>query len=624
MIRASSIAAFIITLSIAQVALSQPTITIDRDAYAEQMRGFWLGQTLANWTGRLTEAARTGTDMANYPFFTDANWGNTYVKQNGGAGPTIDWVLQNPWRADDDTDIEYVYTHLQSASPQPTLTATQIRDGWTTHINGSIWVSNSIARTLMGRGVLPGATSLPVSNSCGHMIDAQLTTEIYGAFAPAMPSAALALGDLPVRTTAHGYAAHASQYFQLLHTHIPLLPSGLTPAQQTQWLNQKAREFIPDTSKTADIIDFVTNAYVNNSDKNDWESTRDGIYNRYQANPGANGFVYRGWYESSVNFASGVMALLYGQGDYARTVQIGTLSGWDADNPTATMGGLIGMLVGEQGVRNAMSGTTLSNRYLWSSTRDGLTDYLPSDSGAEDNFNLIADRMIAIVDQVVAENGGTVDLGNDQWVIPLGDAAIDPLQLSPTEQRMRRSANMTMILDGQTVNTTSAVTAGVSSDPARFADGVEHDFTGREIASAEGQAYSTKRSATDDVEHIFTVEYATPVSIDGVRFIEGDHFEDGGWFESATVEVLLDGTWESVIATLSTTLDEASPFQIIDFDFAAEMEVTGIRILGMPGGTGNFVTIAELDGLVPVPEPMTCAILLVGALAVCRRRRCSR
>ena len=294
MIRTSSIAAFIITLSIAQAALSQPTIIIDRNAYAEQMRGFWLGQTLANWTGRRTEAARTGIDLVNYPFFTDDNWGNTYVTQRGGTGPTIDWVLQDPWRADDDTDIEYVYTHLQSASPQLTLTPTQIRDGWTTHINRMIWVSNNSARTLMGRGVLPGATSLPVSNPNGHMIDAQLTTEVYGALAPAMPAVALALGDLPVRTTAHGYAAHASQYFQLLHTHVPLLPGGLTPVQQTQWLNQQAREFIPDTSKTADIIDFVTNDYLNNLDKTDWESTRDRVYERYQANPAANGFAYRG------------------------------------------------------------------------------------------------------------------------------------------------------------------------------------------------------------------------------------------------------------------------------------------------------------------------------------------
>jgi hypothetical protein len=225
-----------------------------------------------------------------------------------------------------------------------------------------------------------------------------------------------------------------------------------------------------------------------------------------------------------------------------------------------------------------------------------LVDYLPADSGAQDSFDLIAQRMLGIIDQVVAANGGTVDLVNNQWIITLQDTT-SPLLLSPTDQRMRRSANMTMKLAGQAITATSSVTAGVSLAPSRFADGVEHDFTGREMASSEGQAYSTKRSSTDDIEHIFALEYATPVTIDGVRFIEGDHFDDGGWFDTISVEVLVAGSWASVAATPSAALDETAPFQIIDFELASAMEVVGIRLRGMPGGTGNYVTIAELDGL---------------------------
>ena len=47
--------------------------------------------------------------------------------------------------------------------------------------------------------------------------------------------------------------------------------------------------------------------------------------------------------DASVNLATGVMALLYGNGDYKRTVQIATLSGWDSDNSTASLGGLFGL-----------------------------------------------------------------------------------------------------------------------------------------------------------------------------------------------------------------------------------------------------------------------------------------
>jgi hypothetical protein len=63
-------------------------------------------------------------------------------------------------------------------------------------------------------------------------------------------------------------------------------------------------------------------------------------------NASANGFRYAGWVESSVNFAAGVVALLYGEMDYRRTVRIGALAGWNSDKPAATMAGLLGLIYG--------------------------------------------------------------------------------------------------------------------------------------------------------------------------------------------------------------------------------------------------------------------------------------
>ena len=44
------------------------------------------------------------------------------------------------------------------------------------------------------------------------------------------------------------------------------------------------------------------------------------------------------------------MALLYGEGDYTRTVGIATSAGYDSDNQAATLGGLIGALKGMRGL----------------------------------------------------------------------------------------------------------------------------------------------------------------------------------------------------------------------------------------------------------------------------------
>jgi len=84
----------LLTVSSFSCRSPQNELVVDRAEYIDQLRGFWLGGCIANWTGLPTENART-----DFPFFTDDDF---------GPGK-FDYVLdQDPWGADDDTDIEYV------------------------------------------------------------------------------------------------------------------------------------------------------------------------------------------------------------------------------------------------------------------------------------------------------------------------------------------------------------------------------------------------------------------------------------------------------------------------------------------------------------------------------------
>lgn len=109
---------------------------LSRCAYAERLRAMWLGEAIANWTGLTTEGVRQDA-----PFYTDQDWG---IDQDLSwkMDDMIDFVLQDPWLADDDTDIEYVYLHLMDQHHSPMLSADQIASGWIAHINDWIWVSN--------------------------------------------------------------------------------------------------------------------------------------------------------------------------------------------------------------------------------------------------------------------------------------------------------------------------------------------------------------------------------------------------------------------------------------------------------------------------------------------------
>ena len=151
-------------------------LVLSRSDYQDRLRVFWLSESIANWTGLQTEGART-----RIPYYTHDDWDR--------FGFTLNQGLRS---ADDDTDIEYVYQHALETHETEILTPQQIRDQWLEHINGEyIWVSNETAYYLMLEDdLLPPETSNSQNNPNWEQIDAQLTTEIFGLFAPGRPDVA--------------------------------------------------------------------------------------------------------------------------------------------------------------------------------------------------------------------------------------------------------------------------------------------------------------------------------------------------------------------------------------------------------------------------------------------------
>ena len=541
-------------------------ISIDRSEYLSKLQGMWLGECIANWTGIQTEGRRTSP-----PFYTDDNWS------------FIGFVLdQDPWLADDDTDIEYVYLHLLYTYSLTTLTPDQIRDGWMTHINTWIWVSNARVREMLNQGILPPATSLLAANELAIQIDAQLTTEIFGALAPGMPGKALEMANLPILTTANSHAAHASQIHVLLYSLISLIDTTMTGREQVLWLVAEARKYLPESSKVVDIIDFVRNEYLANPDVSDWESTRDKIYDRYELNASSNGFYYADWTESSINFASTILALLYGEMDYRRTVQIGTLSGWDSDNPTATLGGMLGLYYGyERLISQFPEITSFSDRYHVYRTRDGLPDYLPEDSQAEDTFTLLSERMLPLIDMSVTEAGGSVK--SDSWTLPQPSTA-DPGE-NPLYHLQQRSANRNVVEAGGTVTVSSSITG---SEVESIADGFEHDFSGSEWFGNSSEFVS---DVTDSA--VLTVIYDRDVTIHTIRLLEG--YDQAG-YSNIDVEINISDQLvkRSYHVDQGIMIDPEQPLQIIDLILNLPVEGSGIRL---SGPVDDHLNILELDAL---------------------------
>lgn len=398
--------------------------TISRARYADGLEGFWLGQSIANWTGLVTEMDKIGTGA----FYTRDDWGTPDQPSIWGEGvpsdlsETIDFIFRGPdevWGADDDTDIEYMYQYLMAQHGTARLSAGQIRDGWLTHIRAEeenyLWVSNQTAFDLMHEGVLPPETSDPEKNLDVDMIDAQLTTELFGLMAPTRPDIARELAWLPIRTTARGEAAHIAEFYVTMHALASLTDDGDSMQDRLFWMADSARSVLPVASYAAAMYDFVREQYDQGVE---WELTRDSLYQRYQVaqmdgyDITSRNMYCNGCFAAGINFASSLVSLFYGEGDLLETIKIGTLAGWDSDNPTATWGGLIGFMLGRTGVEAAF-GRSFSDRFNIHRTRQNF----PGDG--IDSFPEMARTGLSIVDRVVVEEmGGRVDTTRNMWIIP--------------------------------------------------------------------------------------------------------------------------------------------------------------------------------------------------------------
>jgi hypothetical protein len=286
------------------------------------------------------------------------------------------------------------------------------------------------------------------------------------------------------------------------------------------------------------------------------------------------------------------MALLFGQGDLKRTIQIGTLSGWDSDNGTATMGGLLGLMNGYDWVVAQFPDRKLSDRYSIRRTRSfELPDYLPDDPAAEDTFEMMSKRMLPLVAQALDKGGGHV---RDQtYHLPALPAA-GQAGLAPTTLLYESSANNRMRLEGGNVTALSSSTEPVdegSPKAATFADGAEHDFSGREPPSPSGEFWGFG----DKVE--FTVTYSRAVPLKTLRLIEGGaHSNLVGYFRTLTPQVLVGGLWQNLpTGALPSAEPTSAPYQIIDWSLPATLLVAGIRLTGTT--VGGFASIIELDAL---------------------------
>jgi hypothetical protein len=300
-----------------------PGRQIKVDELRDKIAAAWIGQMIGNIYGLPHEGK-----YVNAP--GPENWPYGYMKN-------LDKLKQYDGAfSDDDTDVEYMYLlQMKKFGPEPSYA--NLRDAWMYHIRDRVWLANRGALGLMHFGYTPPFTGSKLLNPHWYQIDPQLINEIWAVTAPGMVKYAASKSDWAARITSDDWGVEPTLFYGAMYSAaffekdiIRLIEIGL-------------QALPPGGRFTRTVKDMIA---LHFKYPNDWKSSWKEMARQYYTDePDMTKTIWN----ANLNGACAVLAMLYGGGDFQRTLDYSCAMGFDADNQAATVAGLLGVINGMKG-----------------------------------------------------------------------------------------------------------------------------------------------------------------------------------------------------------------------------------------------------------------------------------
>jgi hypothetical protein len=302
---------------------SKATLSLSKDQLRDKIMGGWAGQTIGVTFGGPTEFRFNGTMIQDYH---KIEWYDGYLKKTFEGNPGLYDDLY--------MDLTFVEVFEKEGlnAPVTSFAKAYAEAGY------MLWHANQAGRYNILHGIKPPASGHWLNNPHADDIDFQIEADFAGLMSPGMPQTATRICDQIGHIMNYGDGYYGGVYIANLYA---LAFAGSKPDQ----VIREAIKSIPERSEFYKCINDVI--HWHKIYPNEWKHTWFELQKKWAEDIGCPDGVYSVFdIDAKLNSAYVTLGLLYGQGDFSRTMEITTRAGQDSDCNPSSAGGILGVMVG--------------------------------------------------------------------------------------------------------------------------------------------------------------------------------------------------------------------------------------------------------------------------------------
>lgn len=298
-------------------------VTLSKSVLLDKIKGAWAGQTIGCTYGGPTEFKFRGTMIQDY---NPIRWDEGCIKN---------YCLNGPGLYDDiymDLTFVEVFDRLGLDAPVDSFAMAFANAGYV------LWHANQAARYNILQGIMPPASGHWLNNPHANDLDYQIEADYSGIMSPGMPNAASDISDKIGHIMNYGDGWYGGVYVGAMY-------SLAFVSDDIEFIVTEALKTIPEESLYYQVMKDVIGWYRQYPD--DWKQTWFECERKYSEDIGCPDGVFVPYnIDATINSAYILIGLLYGKGDFFRTMDIATRCGQDSDCNPASAAGILGTMLG--------------------------------------------------------------------------------------------------------------------------------------------------------------------------------------------------------------------------------------------------------------------------------------